>query len=92
MSEQDHTTPLLVAENVVAGYLPGINILGGCDLTLAEGEIVGIIGPNGAGKSTLVKALFGLVDIREGQVRLRDEPITNAKAHDLVSKGVGYVP
>jgi branched-chain amino acid transport system ATP-binding protein len=92
MSEAAKPAHLLVAENVVAGYLPGINILGGCDLTLDEGEIVGIIGPNGAGKSTLVKALFGLVDIREGSVRLRDEPITNAKAHELVSQGVGYVP
>jgi branched-chain amino acid transport system ATP-binding protein len=92
MSEAAKPAHLLVAENVVAGYLPGINILGGCDLTLDEGEIVGIIGPNGAGKSTLVKALFGLVGIREGSVRLRDEPITNAKAHELVSQGVGYVP
>jgi len=84
--------PLLRAENVRAGYLPGIDILTGCNLELYENEVVGIIGPNGAGKSTLVKALFGLVQIREGTVRLRDESITNDKAHALVSKGVGYVP
>ena len=46
---------------VVAGYVPEVNILNGCNLTLATGEFVGIIGPNGAGKSTLLKALFGLV-------------------------------
>jgi branched-chain amino acid transport system ATP-binding protein len=84
--------PLLRAEQIRAGYLPGIDILTGCNLELYENEVVGIIGPNGAGKSTLVKALFGLVQIREGTVRLRDEPITNDKAHALVSKGVGYVP
>jgi branched-chain amino acid transport system ATP-binding protein len=84
--------PLLHAQDVVAGYLPGINILQGCNLDLVEGEIVGIIGPNGAGKSTLIKALFGLVEIREGTVSLRGETITNAKAHDLVPRGVGYVP
>jgi branched-chain amino acid transport system ATP-binding protein len=84
--------PLLQAEGVRAGYLPGIDILTGCNLELFENEIVGIIGPNGAGKSTLVKALFGLVQIREGSVRLRGEAITNDKAHALVSKGVGYVP
>jgi branched-chain amino acid transport system ATP-binding protein len=84
--------PLLQAEDVRAGYLPGIDILTGCNLELFENEIVGIIGPNGAGKSTLVKALFGLVQIREGSVRLRGEAITNDKAHALVSKGVGYVP
>ena len=83
---------LLVADRLIAGYLPGIDILTGCSLTLADGELVGIIGPNGAGKSTLIKALFGLVDIRSGEVTLRGEPITNAAAHDLVSRGVGYVP
>ncbi len=84
--------PLLVAENVTAGYLPGIDILTGVDLTLDEGELVGIIGPNGAGKSTLVKALFGLVEVRSGQVRLRGEDISNNPAHELVERGVGYVP
>ncbi len=86
------TEPLVEARGIVAGYLPGINILEGCDLTLGQGEIVGVIGPNGAGKSTLIKALFGLVDVREGSVTLRGETITNAKAHELVSLGVGYVP
>ena len=83
---------LLDASDVTAGYLPGIDILTGCNLTLAEGEFVGIIGPNGAGKSTLLKSLFGLVNIRSGSVTLRGEDITNASAHGLVSKGVGYVP
>ncbi|MEX0658052.1 MAG: ABC transporter ATP-binding protein [Egibacteraceae bacterium] len=84
--------PVLVAESVVAGYVPGINILNGCNLELAEGELVGIIGPNGAGKSTLVKAMFGLLAVTEGRVRLRGEEITNLAAHQLVAKGVGYVP
>jgi branched-chain amino acid transport system ATP-binding protein len=88
----ESTSHLVDARAIVAGYLPGINILEGCDLTLDEGEIVGIIGPNGAGKSTLVKALFGLVQVREGTVTLRGEDITNAKAHELVPRGVGYVP
>ncbi len=88
MAEQ----PLLVAENLVAGYVPGVNILNDCNLELADGELVGIIGPNGAGKSTLVKAMFGLVNIREGSVRLRGEDITGLKAHSLVSRGIGYVP
>lgn len=85
-------TPLLVANGLDAGYLPGINILNDCSLELFEGELVGIVGPNGAGKSTLVKAIFGLVNIREGSVQLRGEEITNMKAHSLVSRGIGYVP
>lgn len=83
---------LLSAENVTAGYLPGIDILSDCNLTLEEGEFVGIIGPNGAGKSTLLKALFGLVDIRKGTVTLRGREITNSAANRLVADGVGYVP
>jgi len=85
-------TPLLVANGLDAGYLPGINILNDCSLELFEGELVGIVGPNGAGKSTLVKAMFGLVNIRKGSVQLRGEEITNMKAHSLVSRGIGYVP
>ena len=84
--------PLLVADGLDAGYLPGINILNDCSLKLFEGELVGIVGPNGAGKSTLVKAMFGLVNIRKGSVQLRGEEITNMKAHSLVSRGIGYVP
>jgi branched-chain amino acid transport system ATP-binding protein len=85
-------TPLLIADGLDAGYLPGINILNDCSLELFEGELVGIVGPNGAGKSTLVKAMFGLVNIRKGSVQLRGEDITNMKAHSLVSRGIGYVP
>ncbi|MDN5748241.1 MAG: ABC transporter ATP-binding protein [Pseudonocardia sp.] len=84
--------PLLVAEAVVAGYLPGVNILDGCDLHLAQGEIVGIIGPNGAGKSTLVKAIFGLLPVRSGEIRLDGVDISGRPAHELVTLGVGYVP
>ncbi|CAN5160682.1 ABC transporter ATP-binding protein [soil metagenome] len=83
---------LLRADELVAGYLPGVNILRGCDFYLNDGELVGIIGPNGAGKSTLLKALFGLIPVRSGTVRLRDAEITSAPAHELVKAGVGYVP
>jgi branched-chain amino acid transport system ATP-binding protein len=83
---------LVEIRDVIAGYLPGVDILNGVNLTLAEGELVGIIGPNGAGKSTLVKALFGLVRVRAGTITLRNENITGLAAHTLVAKGVGYVP
>jgi branched-chain amino acid transport system ATP-binding protein len=85
-------TPLLDARDIVAGYLPGVDILRGCTLSVCEGELVGVIGPNGAGKSTLVKALFGLIPIRAGRVTLRGEEITGLAAHELVRRGVGYVP
>lgn len=84
--------PILVAENLVAGYLPGVNILNDCSITVGQGELVGIIGPNGAGKSTLLKSLFGLVKIRSGRVLLGGEEITNKRANSLVARGVGFVP
>ena len=83
---------ILRADQVVAGYIPEVDILTGCDLYCGDGEIVGIIGPNGAGKSTLLKALFGLVGVRSGSVTLKGEDITNARADRLVTKGVGFVP
>jgi ABC-type branched-subunit amino acid transport system ATPase component len=83
---------LVRVDDVFAGYVPGVNILNGCDLHCAEGELVGIIGPNGAGKSTLLKAMFGLVNVRQGAIRLRGEDITGIQAHQLVAKGVGFVP
>jgi len=83
---------ILRVDELVAGYLPGVNILNGTDLYVAPGELVGIIGPNGAGKSTLLKAMFGLVKVRGGTVTLRGNDITGLKANQLVTKGVGFVP
>jgi branched-chain amino acid transport system ATP-binding protein len=83
---------VLEATGLVAGYLPDVDILNGCDLTLRRGELVGIIGPNGAGKSTLIKTIFGLVPVRSGSVLLGGEDITSLEAHELVERGVGYVP
>ena len=83
---------LVKAEELVAGYVPEVNILNGANLDLYDGELIGIIGPNGAGKSTLLKAMFGLIPVRSGSVTLRGEDISSAPAHELVSKGIGYVP
>jgi len=54
---------VLRADELIAGYMPEVNILNGADLYCHQHELVGIIGPNGAGKSTLLKAMFGLVKI-----------------------------
>ncbi|QNN53048.1 ABC transporter ATP-binding protein [Nocardioides mesophilus] len=83
---------VLRADNLIAGYLPGVNILNGADLYCQKNELVGIIGPNGAGKSTLLKALFGLVKVHTGTVRLNGEEVTNQRADTLVTKGIGFVP
>ena len=84
--------PVIEATDIIAGYLPGVNILQGCNAVAYPGEMIGIIGPNGAGKSTLLKAMFGLVKVHSGQVTLGGRDITNLRANKLVQMGVGYVP
>ena len=86
------TTPVIETKGLVAGYLPGVNILNGANFFADQGELVGIIGPNGAGKSTLLKAIFGLVKVREGEINLNGESIANLKANQLVARGIGFVP
>jgi branched-chain amino acid transport system ATP-binding protein len=83
---------VLAVEDLVAGYIPEVDIVNGCDLVVEEGEFIGIIGPNGAGKSTLLKAVLGLCSVRGGSIRLDGQEITGTKAHKLIALGVGYVP
>ncbi|MFF6952832.1 ABC transporter ATP-binding protein [Streptomyces iakyrus] len=88
----EEQAPVLAADGVVAGYVPGVDVLRGCSVEVRPGEVVGVIGPNGAGKSTLVKAVFGLLRVRGGTVRLYGEDVTARPAHEMVRRGVGYVP
>lgn len=83
---------VIEVKNLVAGYLPGVNILNGVNFHADQGELIGIIGPNGAGKSTLLKAIFGLVKVREGSIALNGESIVGLKPNKLVTKGVGFIP
>lgn len=83
---------LVVLDDVIAGYVPEVDILRGASIHVGRGEMVGIIGPNGAGKSTLIKAVFGLVTVRSGTIELDDADITGTPGHELVKRGVGYVP
>jgi branched-chain amino acid transport system ATP-binding protein len=83
---------ILVVDELVAGYIPEVNILNGCNIEVRKGEFVGVIGPNGAGKSTVLKAILGQCGVRSGRVRFLDNDITGMKAHELVEQGVGYVP
>jgi neutral amino acid transport system ATP-binding protein len=83
---------LLAAEDVVAGYVPEVDILNGVSVRVAEGEIVTVVGPNGAGKSTLIKAIFGLLEPRRGRIAFREEEIGGAKPHEITRRGLSYVP
>ncbi len=83
---------MVATRDVVAGYVPEVDILNGVTLEVREGEIVTLVGPNGAGKSTLIKTIFGLLQPREGEVTFRDEQIGGLKPHEITRRGVSYVP
>ena len=83
---------LLAVDNLVAGYEPGVPILRGAHLRVDAGEIVVILGPNGAGKSTLVKAVAGLVPIAAGSITLAGRDIAGVPAHEIVHRGLAFVP
>ena len=83
--------PFLAAENMTGGY-GAADILHDCTLTVEKGQIAVIVGPNGAGKSTAMKAVFGMLNLRGGHVKLDGEDITALSPQDRVAKGMGFVP
>ena len=82
---------LLSGANLTCGYNK-INILTNCNIGVNKGQIASIVGPNGAGKSTAMKAIFGLLPLRGGQIILDGEDITHLKPQERVLKGMGFVP
>lgn len=83
--------PFLIGEAMTGGY-GGADILHGCTIAVDKGQIAVIVGPNGAGKSTAMKAVFGMLKLREGRVRLNGEDITGLTPQARVGKGMGFVP
>jgi neutral amino acid transport system ATP-binding protein len=83
---------LLRVESLVAGYVPGVDILRGTNMSLESGSLVAVIGANGAGKSTLARTIFGLVPVRSGAVFFQEQNITGQPPEHLVRLGVSYVP
>ena len=82
---------LLDAQALYGGY-GGMDILNGCSVAVDSDQIAVIVGPNGAGKSTAMKAVFGLLKVREGTVTFAGDVITNARPESLVRRGMAYVP
>ncbi len=82
---------MLKIEGLKAGY-NGMRILQGVDFQVKPTEIVAIIGPNGAGKSTLLKSIFNLCDIYGGEINFKDVDFTGLPTHELIHKGISFVP
>ncbi|MGC1259506.1 MAG: ABC transporter ATP-binding protein [Jannaschia helgolandensis] len=86
------TNAFLVGDSMTGGYGQGPDILHDCTIAVDPGEIAVIVGPNGAGKSTGMKAVFGMLNLRKGSVRLDGEDITALSPQDRVVRGMGFVP
>ena len=82
---------LLSARNMSGGY-GATDILSQCAIDVDRGEISVIVGPNGAGKSTAMKAIFGMINLREGSVRLDGQDITTLPTQERVERGMAFVP
>ncbi|OYW69067.1 MAG: ABC transporter ATP-binding protein [Bosea sp. 12-68-7] len=85
------TPPILELDGVVGGY-GAMTILNGTTFKVRRAAITTVIGPNGAGKSTVFKAIFGLLKLREGQIRLEGTDITHWSQRKLLEAGICYVP
>ena len=83
---------ILTTRDVIAGYVPEVDILNGVTIDVGKGEIVTVVGPNGAGKSTLIKTIFGLLKPRQGSIQLRGDEIAGDKPHTITRRGMNYVP
>jgi len=81
----------LIAQGMTGGY-GSVDILHDCTIAVEQGEIAVIVGPNGAGKSTAMKAVFGMLKIHTGSVKLDGEDITALSPQDRVAKGMAFVP
>ena len=81
----------LIGKNMIGGY-GNANILNDCTISVKKGEIAVVVGPNGAGKSTAMKAIFGMIDLKEGQITIDGENVTKLAPQERVLKGMGFVP
>jgi branched-chain amino acid transport system ATP-binding protein len=81
----------LIGEHMTGGY-GGADILNDCTIGVEKGEIAVVVGPNGAGKSTAMKAIFGMLNLRQGRVVMDGEDITALAPQARVHKGMGFVP
>ena len=81
----------LVSQDMVAGY-GGANILNSCSIQVDLGQIAVVVGPNGAGKSTAMKAIFGMLPLQSGSVKVLNERINELPPFQRVKKGMAFVP
>ena len=76
----------------MTGGYGGEDIIHGCDIEVDRNQIVVIVGPNGAGKSTAMKAMLGMISLKEGSLILDGSDISKLTPQDRVAAGIAFVP
>ena len=76
----------------MTGGYGGEDIIHGCDIEVDRNQIVVIVGPNGAGKSTAMKAMLGMISLKEGSLKLDGLDISKLTPQDRVAAGIAFVP
>ena len=83
---------MLTLENVVASYIPRVEILRGVDLRVEQGEIVCLVGPNGAGKSTVLRTISGFLCPSTGKINFNGKSIGGMAPEQILKLGITHVP
>lgn len=82
---------MLEVRDVTSAY-EDIQVLRGASLSVEEGKIVALLGPNGHGKSTLLKAISGVHPATSGSIVFLGEDVTGLPSHQIVARGISYIP
>jgi len=83
---------ILEIKDVVAGYLPDVDVLQGINIHVDQGELVCMIGPNGAGKSTVLRTISGLLKPSRGEILFDERNISGLRPDLVLRQGIAHVP
>src|SRR3979411_2912846 len=84
--------PVLLEVKDINTYRGPAHILRGVSINVDIDEVVALVGRNGAGRTTLIESITGLLPVRSGRIRFRDEEITSLPPQRRAKRGIGYAP
>ncbi len=83
---------MLLEVDDINTYRGPAHVLRGVSIAVDTDEVVALVGRNGAGRTTIIESITGLLPIRSGHIRFRDDEITALPPHRRARLGIGYAP
>ena len=83
---------MLLEVHDINTYRGPAHILRGVSINVDTDEVVALVGRNGAGRTTIIESIIGLLPVRSGRIRFREEEITSLPPHRRAKRGIGYAP